>query len=83
MNPAIFWHDFINAFHPPTIHSCTRPIITEWSDILTQSTVYVNSDPRHRPLEPTVDLLYLESHIGRHHDPRRQPPDQETDYENA
>lgn len=58
------WLDFITAFRPHTIRSFTRPMITEWRDLLTKRAIFIDINRSRAPVEAIIDVIFRERHIG-------------------
>lgn len=75
MKNELIWQDFITAFRPHTIRSCTRPMIVEWKSLLHHRGIYLDGNRERQQIEAVIDVLYRKNHIQAN--PEKHPMDEE------
>lgn len=64
MRGEVLWIDYLTAFRPHTIKSWTRPMLSRWTNLLTNRDIYETSGRQISKAQALVDLLYRENRIG-------------------
>lgn len=59
------WSDRITNFMPHKVWSWTRPMASEWRNLLTKRGIYVDDDRKRDPAEAFIEILYQEEHVLR------------------
>lgn len=63
MRSGTLWYEFVKAFRPHIIRSCSRSMDTEWHDLLTCRGVYIDQDSSKLLVESILKVLYRPAHL--------------------
>lgn len=58
MRGEFMWLYFITVSRPHTVCSWTRPMISEWRDILTKRGIYLDMVRTRVPAETMIDVIF-------------------------
>lgn len=75
------WHVLENAFRAHTIMPCSRPMLTQYIELIVNRSVYIDKDPGRNRHEAVIEMLNLEVYIQskptqepQHHPHSHQTP---------